>query len=837
MTMTAPNDQPTNPPPTPGMTMRDFLEDFGSSLMLEASRLYPPLVTDDTLEIPQAVMRQPKGDQRLAIKSALAGFDNGLRQVFLVAEMGSGKTFLGILISYLAKSERVLVMCPPHLVHKWAREIAITVPGFVHVLESITDVQQALDKQGFFLLSREKAKLGPRWQPAVNTRRRMPGYLFCPDCGSVLLQGGVSMKPKTLERKKCHCDGCHGRLWTVDRTGPRRTALADVIKAQLPKGFFDLAVFDEGHELKSGVSAQGISAGRIAEHSRRSLVLTGTLFGGYASTLFNLFWRFNDAIRERYGIADERRFIEDYGLVEWITTYSEQDDGRTSSRRSERTTSKERPGVNPKILGDLLACTVFLRLTDVGEALPKFEESVLEVDMDSEQGEVHRTFRRTLMAEVREALAKGDKRLLGKAMMPLLHHPDTPFRREEITLETPYGTRVVALAELLPASRLYPKERALCEFVSERAVEGRKTLIFVQGTEIRDITGRLKGLLELYGVRSMVLKSDTVDPKKREAYVFEHQDRVDAMICHPRLVQTGLDLLAFPSIVFYQVEYSTYTLRQAARRSWRIGQTQDVEVVHMAYRDTAQVPALKLIAAKAQKSLALEGELIETGLTNLAEDDVLLALARTLVSGNDPDAALRVARLRRRSSDGAEGEAGSLLVAKCTGVVTPLLPMRSRATMPAVQGSLFEPSPTSRALSNVTAKAANLRVRLPETQRARRGHDFTPSLEQQPPKLYATEAVPTLEKLVTCTFFCGALTWYVVECDADGRAFCYVHNARDSSCSEWGYTDLHELEGIAVKYAVVERDLYWKPTAFGCITRIADQCSAESSSNLRSSNA
>ncbi len=822
MTMTAQHEPPIAPPPAPGMSMRDFLEDFGSSLMLEASRLYPPLVTDDLLEIPEAVMRQPKGDQRLAIKSALAGFDHGLRQIFLVAEMGSGKTFLGILISYLAKYERVLVMCPPHLVHKWAREIGITVPGFVHVLESITDVQQALDKQGFFLLSREKAKLGPRWQPAFNTRRRMPGYLLCPDCGSVLLQGGVPMKLETLERKKCHCEHCRGRLWTVDRTGPRRTALADVIKAQLPKGFFDLVVFDEGHELKSGVSAQGISAGRIAEHSRRSLVLTGTLFGGYASTLFNLLWRFNDAIRGRYGIADEKRFIEDYGLVEWITTYAEQNDGRTSSRRSERTTSKERPGVNPKILGDLLACTVFLRLTDVGEALPAFEESVLEVDMDAEQGDVHKTFRRTLMAEVRQALAKGDKRLLGKAMVPLLHHPDTPFRLEEVTLESSFGTRLVARAEALSASVLYPKERALCEFVSERAVEGRKTLIFVQGTEIRDITGRLKGLLELYGVRSMVLKSDTVNPKKREAYVFEHQDKVDAMICHPRLVQTGLDLLAFPSIVFFQVEYSTYTLRQAARRSWRIGQTQDVEVVHMAYRDTAQVPALKLIAAKAQKSLALEGELVETGLTNLAEDDVLLALARTLVSGTDSDVELREARLRRRSSDGAEGEAGSMLVSQRTQVVTPLLPLRSRATTPAVQVSLFEPIPPSRMPAILPPQAVDLRVRLPESQRGRRGHDFTPTLVQQPPKLYATEAVPTADKLVTCKFFCGAFTWYVVECDTEGRAFCYVDNARDPSCSEWGYTDLHELEGIAVKYVVVERDVDWKPTPFGAIPALCN---------------
>jgi hypothetical protein len=815
--------EPSAPPPpqpdTPGMTMRDFLETFGSSLMLEASRLYPPLVTDDHLELPETVLRQPKGDQRLAIKAALAGFESGLRQVFLVAEMGTGKTIMGILIPHLAQYERVLVMCPPHLVQKWAREISITIPGFVHVLESITDVLEARDKTGFFLLSREKAKLGPRWKPAVNSSRRHKGMFTCPDCGTVILKDGVPVKLADLERKRCTCSECDARLWSVDRTGPRRMALAEVISRRLPKGFFDLTVFDEGHELKSGVSAQGISAGRLAEHSRRSLMLTGTLFGGYASTLFHLLWRFNDAIRERYAITDEKRFIEDYGLLEWITTHYEQEDGKTSSRRSDRTSSKERPGVNPAILSDLLACTVFLRLTDVGEVLPDFEESVLEVAMDPEQYAEHSRFRFTLMAEVRQALAKGDKRLLGKAMMPLLHHPDTPFREECITLEEKHGTRVIARAAALPSSALYPKEKALCEFVSERAVEGRKTLIFVQGTEIRDITGRLKGLLEMYGVRTMVLKADTVDSRRREAFVFEHQDRVDALICHPRLVQTGLDLLAFPSIVFYQVEYSTYTLRQAARRSYRIGQTQDVEVVHMAYTDTAQLPALKLIAAKAQKSLALEGELVETGLTNLAEDDVLLALARTLVSGTDPDAELREARVRRRSSDGAEGEAGLMLVAKGTQVIAPLLPARSRATLPAVQVSLFDATaaPTPPAPPPLRIVTPAPRVRLPETQRLRRGHDFTPPLEQQPLALYSTERIPVEEKLVTCKFFLGAFTWYVVECNVDGRAFCYVHNARDPSSSEWGYTDLHELEGIHVKNNVVERDLDWTPTPFGSI--------------------
>ena len=40
-------------------------------------------------------------------------------------------------------------------------------------------------------------------------------------------------------------------------------------------------------------------------------------------------------------------------------------------------------------------------------------------------------------------------------------------------------------------------------------------------------------------------------------------------------------------------------MRQASRSSWRIGQTQPVQVVFMAYRNTLQADALKLDVSRA----------------------------------------------------------------------------------------------------------------------------------------------------------------------------------------------------------------------------------------------
>ena len=150
---------------------------------------------------------------------------------------------------------------------------------------------------------------------------------------------------------------------------------------------------------------------------------------------------------------------------------------------------------------------------------------------------------------------------------------------------------------------------------------------------------------------------------------------VDVIICHPRLVQTGLDLVDFPTIVWYETDYSVYTMRQASRRSWRIGQTRPVKVIFMAYRSTLQADALKLVAQKLQSSLAVEGELPEDGLAAYGDDgdDLMLALARKLVNGEEDDAAdtVEAAFAQARA---AETESESYLVDEGWKAPDPITP-------------------------------------------------------------------------------------------------------------------------------------------------------------------
>ena len=178
--------------------------------------------------------------------------------------------------------------------------------------------------------------------------------------------------------------------------------------------------------------------------------------------------------------------------------------------------------------------------------------------------------------------------------------------------------------------------------------------------------------LTRHGFRVAVMKADAVAPNRREKWVADKvKEGIDVLICHPRLVQTGLDLIDFPTICWDETDYSVYVVRQASRRSWRIGQTRPVKVVFMSYRNTLQADALKLVAKKLQSSLAVEGELPEDGLAAYGDDgdDMMMALARKLVldhdrgivSGDEEDEAETMEEVFAAARS-AESEAEELLV-------------------------------------------------------------------------------------------------------------------------------------------------------------------------------
>jgi hypothetical protein len=277
------------------------------------------------------------------------------------------------------------------------------------------------------------------------------------------------------------------------------------------------------------------------------------------------------------------------------------------------------------------------------------------------QANCYQRLAQDLRQAVLAALHDGSRRLLGTYLQALLAYPDACTSGE--TVLDPASGRVIAHAPALPAGRLYPKEQALVELIHHERARGRRVLVYLTHTETRDLSPRLRSVLEHMGFGVAVLKASTVAADRREEWVAARvREGADVLLCHPRLVQTGLDLIDWPSIVWYQTEYSVYVMRQASRRSWRIGQRQPVEVTYLVYEGTLQAEALTLVAAKLRSALLVEGELPEEGLAALDGDgqDVCLALARRLADQSAAGQSLEALFAQTR---GNEAEVDDYLVA------------------------------------------------------------------------------------------------------------------------------------------------------------------------------
>ena len=417
----------------------------------------------------------------------------------------------------------------------------------------------------------------------------------------------------------------------------------EFIKRQLPDGYFGTLVVDEAHEYKNGDSAQGQAFGVLAAKARKVLLLTGTLMGGYADDLFYLLWRANPRRMIEDGYKYRNRslgsavmfFMRDHGILKDVFKTTSGGSHKTSRGEKNSQRTSKAPGFGPTgICRFILPYTVFLKLKDIGgNVLPPYREHYVEVEMDGEQRVAYDVFSLELTAVMKKALAKGDTTLLGVVLNALLSWPETCFRVEAVR----HPRTMEILAEVPPLyanDELTPKERKLIEMCKTEKAAGRRVLVYTSYTGKQDTAQRLKVLLSAAGLKTDVLRS-SVSTEQREDWILDRVDHgIDVLVCNPELVKTGLDLLEFPIIVFMQTGYNVYTLQQAARRSWRIGQRLDVDVYFLGYADTAQTACLALMAEKIAVSQSTSGDMPDTGLDSLNPngDSVEVALARRMLS-------------------------------------------------------------------------------------------------------------------------------------------------------------------------------------------------------------
>ena len=125
------------------MNLGEFIDTYKEAIAQRVVESYPPLYrpSENGSTLPR-LLRTPLGAQTDAIRGAALSLE-AHRGTTVVGEMGTGKTFIGAAAAHMAGFQRILVLCPPHLVPKWKREVEMTVPGArAAIVESITDLER-----------------------------------------------------------------------------------------------------------------------------------------------------------------------------------------------------------------------------------------------------------------------------------------------------------------------------------------------------------------------------------------------------------------------------------------------------------------------------------------------------------------------------------------------------------------------------------------------------------------------------------------------------------------------------------------------------------------------
>ncbi len=550
------------------------------------------------------------------------------------------------------------------------------------------------DKSVYAIMSKEKARDGYMRYPAVIWNRRKKGFL-CPDClepiqmeisddGTKYLVNADQFFFINENRKNHKCSNCGAVLWApvgntrklpwikiskygwvyrhsaaqhLDRTknetvrdqllaiidqpealyptrgAQRRFPLSTYVKKRY-RGRVNALLCDELHEYNND-SGQGDAMAELYGAADKFIGMTATLINGYSSGIFRLLYRIVSGLMLKDGkpYNKPRMFDDEYGVTE--TVYTVADPDYNSNRRAARTNSKTRqlPGVSPLVFSRfLLEHTAFLGLEDMGKDLPDYEEIPvplkLEEDVQDAYKEVEKALTRVLRSD------RGAARKILSAYLNLLTvYPDQPYGHPPV-LHPLDGMPIVTPADLADFDTSFAKEEKTLAIVKDKVAKGGRVIIYTSWTRT-DSQEKLLKLLREEGIRTDVLLPK-ITPEKREEWVEKRvSSGLQVLITNPKCVETGLDLNAFTTLIFYSMGYNLFTLRQASRRSWRINQTAPrVEVYLLYYAGTMQAKAMKLMASKLAVAGIIEGSFSDEGLAAMSDvKDMTSQMAKELMLG------------------------------------------------------------------------------------------------------------------------------------------------------------------------------------------------------------
>jgi hypothetical protein len=508
-------------------------------------------------------------------------------------------------------------------------------------------------------------------------------------CGTPLF--GFTRLGSTAKRAKANPKPRNSyKQWAKGTTHPNhgsaRWELAKVI-ARRHSGEY-LLIIDECHQYKAADSTQGKAIQWLITSAQRTIALTGTVFGGKASSLFYLLYRLSPQFRETFSYRSLEYFIDQFGVRDYVTKVTQTDDDGTPSaygahvKESSRT--EEGNGVDPSIVRWLLSIGVFLTLDDLGIALPEKEERFHWIQPEPELcAGLHAL--QDIQKEASTLAAQGDMSMFSAWMQAALGwplcpdidethlHPDhrkaiqkllEAGKVEEAKVYEETHTRLwvkaVPFDEARPEGEIVRQIADACK--QDWQDHGDLSVVYVSGVK-RPANKHLYQAMKRRGLKPFILSTPGdmevvkwCDPgdmarcelEQRETVIAEAlaEKQINVLIVNPPLIATGLDLVMFNRLHFCGLPtYSVYTFEQSMCRLHRPGQQKKVTIDFWVYgtdptlgnttNNQLQALGMAVMSDKVRASAVVSGS-VGAGLAalNQQSSDIMTTLRDLLLNDN-----------------------------------------------------------------------------------------------------------------------------------------------------------------------------------------------------------
>jgi hypothetical protein len=408
------------------------------------------------------------------------------------------------------------------------------------------------------------------------------------------------------------------RLQGDEDCGTRKVALAQYVADHYARQY--VLIIDEAHETKSGSAARSIAAQDLMAVADRTLQMTGTIFGGKASSLFYLLYRSSPSFRKMYAFDEVQRFVNMYGLSQTVKKFYPQfTDSRTfNGYREIEGSPNEKEGIHPGMAALLLPYSLYITLADLAFAMPEREQFTLYTPFPQSFEKVTSRWLNSVKDQAVLDMRDGNMSTLAQwqqARFRVLDCPDMP--------DVIAGKKYVPLDEW--KDTMLPKEEALLRLLWQEKQQKRKCLMFVQQPHRGDPTPRLFRFMEEYGMKGAMMKSDVKD---RLDFIRDSlKAGCDVVVTSVPLVRQSIDIPETPTIIHFGVSMNVYMIPQANARPYRLTQEQKVKIYYMAHQSSVQAAVWDVVANKLAASSMLQGDPVQ-GLASLKGES---SFARTMV--------------------------------------------------------------------------------------------------------------------------------------------------------------------------------------------------------------